>query len=361
MRSNRTVDVNTGGEHTDPSASGHLQKAQMDVIQRKDIRATSVETLADVSSSSIFVMILPAGFYNYTGLFEMGDSILVEKCKERIVVVDGNNRRLLRVDDEDLSGVKRNQILDLNDEGDRWEGDVLIDEPFGWGVMYDKEGRKVYEGFRLGEVAACYGRKYYADIGVIEYEGELCESMRWGHGTQYDRHGAVVFEGEWMNDGHTLTRQAVITRETSEDDVWHNGVEELTIGDSVWLLAYVLSFRVFPQLRVLSIGNESLCGVVRLRLVGMKHLEKVAIGDRSFTNADYNQRTMLPCEFVLKNCPVLKELSIGNTSFVFYSVCVIENVPRLESIQIGTMDNQYNLGSFHQASLELRSVVAENG
>lgn len=42
MRSNRTVDVNTGGEHTDPSASGHLQKAQMDVIRRKDIRATSV-------------------------------------------------------------------------------------------------------------------------------------------------------------------------------------------------------------------------------------------------------------------------------------------------------------------------------
>lgn len=139
--------------------------------------------------------------------------------------------------------------------------------------------------------------------------------------------------------------------------MWHNGVEELTIGDSVWLLAYVLSFRVFPQLRVLSIGNESLCGVVRLRLVGMKHLEKVTIGDRSFTNADYNQRTMLPCEFVLKNCPVLKELSIGNTSFVFYSVCVIENVPRLENIQIGTMDNQYNLGSFHQASLELRSCV----
>ena len=89
----------------------------------------------------------------------------------------------------------------------------------------------------------------------------------------------------------------------------------------------------------------------------MKHLEKVTIGDRSFTNADYNQRTILPCEFVLKNCPVLKELSIGNTSFVFYSVCVIENVPRLENIQIGTMDNQYNLGSFHQASLELKSCV----
>lgn len=318
------------------------------------------------TSSPEFLSALPFGVYNFDsmtsfsinkGVIEVDESLLVEVDSEGTVVADLKQKRLLRVDDRDLSKVKHNEVVNLNEDGERWEGDVLGEVPFGWGVLYDKDNNMAYEGFRTDQWNVCYGRKYYADIGVIEYEGELCESMRWGHGTQYDRHGAVVFEGEWMNDGHTLTRQAVITRETSEDDVWHNGVEELTIGDSVWLLAYVLSFRVFPQLRVLSIGNESLCGVVRLRLVGMKHLEKVAIGDRSFTNADYNQRTMLPCEFVLKNCPVLKELSIGNTSFVFYSVCVIENVPRLENIQIGTMDNQYNLGSFHQASLELRSCV----
>ena len=158
----------------------------MDIIQRKDIRATSVETLVDISSSSIFVMILPVGFYNYSGLFEMGESVLVAKCKERIVVVDVKNRRVLRVDDEDLSGVKRNQILDLNDEGDRWEGDVLNEEPFGWGVVYDKEGRKAYEGFYLGEVAACYGRTNYADISRVEYDGEWCGGRRWGRGTQCD-------------------------------------------------------------------------------------------------------------------------------------------------------------------------------
>ena len=318
------------------------------------------------TSSPEFLSAFPFGVYNFDsmtsfsinkGVIEVDESLLVEVDSEGTVVADLKQKKLLRVDDRNLSKVRHNEVVNLNEDGERWEGDVLDETPFGWGVLYDKNNNMVYEGFRTDEWNVCFGRKYYADIGVIEYEGELCESMRWGHGTQYDRHGEVVFEGEWMNDSHILSRQAVITREMSEDDVWHNGVEELRIGDSVRLLAYILSFRVFPQLRVLSIGNESLCGVVRLRLVGMKHLEKVTIGDRSFTNADYNQRKMLPCEFVLKNCPVLKELSIGNTSFVFYSVCVIENVPQLESIQIGTMDYQYNLGSFQHASLELRSCV----
>ena len=262
MRSNRTVDVNTGGEHTDPSASGHLQKAQMDVIRRKDIRATSVETLADVSSNSIFVMILPAGFYNYPGLFEMGDSILVEKCKERIVVVDGNNRRLLRVDDEDLSGVKRNQILDLNDEGDRWEGDVLNDEPFGWGVMYDKEGRKVYEGFRLGGEAACYGRKYYADISRVEYDGEWCVGRRWGRGTQYDRNGVVVYEGEWVDDGH-LEGKMVITTKNHRFVNLHNRIEELHVDSCC---CNQKKWRVFDLPR--AVAEAALCGRLLLQECG---------------------------------------------------------------------------------------------
>lgn len=328
---------------------------------RRRMSAFSLST-----SSPEFLSAFPFGVYNFDsmtsfsinkGVIEVDESLLVEVDSEGTVVADLKQKKLLRVDDRNLSKVRHNEVVNLNEDGERWEGDVLDETPFGWGVLYDKNNNMVYEGFRTDEWNVCFGRKYYADIGVIEYEGELCESMRWGHGTQYDRHGEVVFEGQWMNDSHILSRQAVITREMSEDDVWHNGVEELRIGDSVRLLAYILSFRVFPQLRVLSIGNESLCGVVRLRLVGMKHLEKVTIGDRSFTNADYNQRKMLPCEFVLKNCPVLKELSIGNTSFVFYSVCVIENVPQLESIQIGTMDYQYNLGSFQHASLELRSCV----
>ncbi|KAM7454178.1 hypothetical protein BLSTO_05068 [Blastocystis sp. subtype 1] len=36
-----------------------------------------------------------------------------------------------------VSGIEHKQVLDLNDDGERWEGDVLNNQPYGWGVLYD--------------------------------------------------------------------------------------------------------------------------------------------------------------------------------------------------------------------------------
>ena len=58
----------------------------------------------------------------------------MEQNEKGRVVVNRDRKKLLQVDGVDLSGVKRNQILDLSEDGDRWEGDVLNDKPFGWGV-----------------------------------------------------------------------------------------------------------------------------------------------------------------------------------------------------------------------------------
>ena len=75
------------------------------------------------------------------------------------VLVDVESREVLGVDGlnhiVDLNEVKHNQTLDLNEEGDRWEGDVLNDSPWGWGVLYDKNNHRVYEGFRIGEKNVC--------------------------------------------------------------------------------------------------------------------------------------------------------------------------------------------------------------
>ena len=57
--------------------------------------------------------------------------------------------------------------------------------------------------------------------------------------------------------------------------------------------------------------------------------------------------------FYLKNCERLRELKIGCKSFMDYSVCEIENVNRLEVIEIGEMNE--GSGNFLFASLELKS------
>ena len=76
-------------------------------------------------------------------------------------------------------------------------------------MLYDSEGEKVYEGFRLKEVNVCYGRSYYPDIQKVEYEGGICEGKRWGRGVLYDRNGNTVFEGVWMGDKEL--RRAVLS------------------------------------------------------------------------------------------------------------------------------------------------------
>ena len=107
----------------------------------------------------------------------MPGSAMAELSLDRVIEVSVDSHELLRVNGEEVSGVEHKQVLNLSDDGERWEGDVLNNEPYGWGVLYDSENRRAYEGFRIGEVNVCYGTRYYSDIGVIEYEGEWCEGM----------------------------------------------------------------------------------------------------------------------------------------------------------------------------------------
>ena len=130
------------------------------------------------------------------GIAEMSSSIVLEFGKDRMIEVSVDSHELLRVDGEEVNEIEHKRVLDLNDDGERWEGDVLNDQPYGWGVLYDSEGEKVYEGFMIGEAYACYGTRYYSDIQKVDYKGEWCEGKRWGRGTQYDRNGKTVHDGE---------------------------------------------------------------------------------------------------------------------------------------------------------------------
>ena len=41
--------------------------------------------------------------------------------------------------------MEHGHVLDLNNDGERWEGDVLRNEPYGWGILYDKENYVRFE------------------------------------------------------------------------------------------------------------------------------------------------------------------------------------------------------------------------
>ena len=245
-----------------------------------------------------------------------------------------------------VSGIEHKQVLDLNDDGERWEGDVLNNQPCGWGVLYDSEGEKKYEGFMIDEAYVCYGTRYYSDIQRVEYEGEWCGGKRWGRGVQYDRRGNTVFEGEWLNDEHEMEKKVVVSDD--RPTVLHNRVEELCVPSESRFLAdwKSLECSLMPRLRVLAIGsNCAFAGAVELE--GADCLESVAIGDGVST---------APKPFVVKDCPALKTLVVGNDSFSCCTSCVLQSLPMLESVQLGTMESDEKRGCFRSASLEVRRM-----
>ena len=114
-----------------------------------------------------------------------------------------------------------------------------------------------------------------------------------------------------------------------------------------------LALSVFSNLKVFEVGDYSFAFVEEVKLIGLNQLERVVIGKNCFTKEkdwfgnDPNRH------FYLKNCERLRELKMGRYSFSDYSVCEIENVPSLEVIEMGEL-NEFS-GNFYYASLELKS------
>ena len=288
----------------------------------------------------------------YQGIVEKSSSLLVQWSVEKVIEVDIASRKLLKVNGESVKGIEHAQVLDLSDDGERWEGDVLNNQPYGWGVLYDSENRMAYEGFRIGEVNVCYGRSYYSEVGVIEYEGEICERKRWGRGIQFDRNGNTVFEGEWMNN-EPLNKRVVLNE---ENQFLHNHIEELIIENSScngmeW---NALDLGFLSHLRLLEVGDECFENVEEVKLIGLSQLEKVVIGKNCFTKEKNHWGNDPTSHFYLKNCERLRELKIGCFSFSDYSVCEIESAPSLEVIEMGDLnEGSYNFS--HAFKLELKS------
>ena len=109
----------------------------------------------------------------------------------------------------------------------------------------------------------------------------------------------------------------------------------------------------FGSLKMFKVGDECFKSVGKVKLIGLNQLERVLIGNYCF------KVSILICpnrHFYLKNCERLRELKIGRWSFD-YSVCEIENVPSLEVIEVGELNEwSYN---FSSASLELKSDCDE--
>ena len=115
-----------------------------------------------------------------------------------------------------------------------------------------------------------------------------------------------------------------------------------------------LDLSSYVSLKVFEVGDDCFENVKEVKLIGLNQLEKVVIGKNSFTKKKNSYGNDPNRHFYLKNCEKVRELKMGRFSFSDYAVCEIENVPSLEVIEVGELnEDSYN---FCDASLELKSV-----
>ena len=154
-----------------------------------------------------------------------------------------------------------------------------------------------------------------------------------------------------MND-EQLSKRVVLSE---ENQLLHNHIEELIVENNScnkpeWT---ALDLGFISSLRLLEVGDDCFENVEEVKLIGLNQLERVEIGKNSFAKKKNDWAKDSTRHFYLKNCERVRELKMGHHSFSDYSVCEIENVPSLEVIEMGEL-NEVSCNFWH-ASLELKS------
>ncbi|KAK8807871.1 hypothetical protein WA588_006359, partial [Blastocystis sp. NMH] len=258
-----------------------------------------------------------------------------EKCyvlkrgdeENRVVVADLKAHEMRVYDGDDWKENEQDGVgcIDLNVNGKRWEGGVKNGKPYGYGVMYDEEGKKEYEGFMVDGVKMGYGIEYYNDIERIEYEGCFYEGKRFGRGVLFGRNGMIEYNGLWKNDS------------TYCDQLDGNRIdchtESVSINDGSFneVKSFILPSFLHSLKRIV-IGDNCFRNVKVFELDRLDELESVVIGYHSFRISG-DKRSDGSCRIV--NCPKLKSIQIGDTSFEDYHSFELNNLPSLQSIDIG--------------------------
>ena len=273
-------------------------------------------------------------FYDIKAEYTYG----IVKCNERYCAVDGlrgayrmvvadvNRMEMIICEDSERTDPQcTKEVIDLDVNGKRWEGGVRDGKPFGYGVVYDEEGRKEYEGFMVDGVKVCYGIEYYSDIEWVKYRGCFYEGKRFGKGVLYSRNGMIDYNGLWKNnksycdqfDGKTIDCH---TESVSINDGSFNEVKSFILHSFLHSLKRIV------------IGDKCFGKVRVFELDGLGKLESVEIGRWSFRISE-DERSDGSCRIV--NCPKLKSIEFFSRSCEDYHSFELNNLPSLQSIDIG--------------------------
>lgn len=213
----------------------------------------------------------------------------------------------------DVSNVENNRKLDLEDKV--WKGQVLNDQPFGWGELFTKEGNLEYTGFMVQTKMVCYGTIYNYDDSQ-QYKGTIWNNFPFGAGTIFASNGKCVYDGGMIDGTHQYSGVLKVPNNVQYVNGLHSLLEEIYIGNSCFIQRYEFIISGFTFLRVLTIGNDCFAR------------KRMNVKARNDSTSMY-----------IINCPYLETITIGQDSFPEFSSCNLRGLPLLQKLTIGSNSN----------------------
>ncbi|KAK8790594.1 hypothetical protein WA171_004337 [Blastocystis sp. BT1] len=278
------------------------------------------------------------------GVCKRGEEVIEVKENENeveLMIVNVLNHSMIvlkglkgeELNEMDLSELIENEIVDLNDDGMRWEGEVLKGDLFGYGYLYDEENELEYEGWMIEGKKRCYGIEYWNDIGLKKYCGCYYDGLKNGYGLLYDRNGMIEYEGLFKDDVIIDVNDDMRMKWIDDCElIVTSCIESLIIADhfNPDISSLILNYSLISLKRI-EIGHDCFKNVNRFVIDGLNELKTLVIGKNSFC-LDWVNREGSKC--LIMNCDQLSDINIGYRSFYWYESFELKNLPSLISIQL---------------------------
>ena len=120
-------------------------------------------------------------------------------------------------------------------------------------------------------------------------------------------------------------------------------VKSITVNACEDYKKEVLDLSRFSELETLKIGSTCFNYVSRVSVVGLAKLRSMTVGEGAFQNNSSD------CALVVKNCPLLCEVRVGNESFKAFKEVELVELASLKTLTLGC-------GCFREVDLVLKDM-----
>ena len=134
----------------------------------------------------------------------------------------------------------------------------------------------MFEGKKIG-----FGTEFFSDNHQVDYCGHFINDKRHGWGITYDRNGNKLYEGDWRCGKNDFEDERIVIEDDCEEDDLriHDLIKELVIGENCfneWKDDLVIAN--YPNLQSIIVKN-SLQNLNSLKICNCEKLKIIEIED----------------------------------------------------------------------------------